>query len=196
MIVVIDNYDSFTFNLVQLLQRCCADSIEVIRNDACTVQDIAARIPRAIVISPGPGRPEHAGVSLEVMRSLGGTTPILGICLGMQCLAVSSGADIRRAKTLVHGKTSAIHHIGTGLFEGIPQRFSATRYHSLAVDPLTLPPSLKICAWTDDDEVMGVTDLEAPRFGVQFHPESFMSEAGTVLIENFLRVQPTAPSAC
>ncbi|MGQ9767218.1 MAG: anthranilate synthase component II [Anaerolineae bacterium] len=184
MIAVIDNYDSFTYNLVQYLGELGAE-VRVYRNDAITVEQIAALGLSHIVISPGPGDPSAAGVSNQVIRQLGGHVPILGVCLGHQCIGEVFGGGVVRALRLVHGKTSPIYHYGDGLFVGLPSPFEATRYHSLVVaEPL--PAALEITAFTTDGEVMGVRHREWPIFGVQFHPESILTVGGKQILQNFL----------
>ena len=184
MIFVVDNYDSFTYNLVQYLGELGAE-VAVYRNDTITVDELEALIPSHIVISPGPGGPANAGISQEVIRRLGPRIPILGVCLGHQCIAAVFGGRVVRAPRLMHGKTSAIHHYGTGLFNGLPQPFEATRYHSLIVaEPL--PPVLKHTAFTTEGELMGLQHYQYPVFGVQFHPESILTRCGRQLLENFL----------
>ncbi|MGD8316657.1 MAG: aminodeoxychorismate/anthranilate synthase component II [Myxococcales bacterium] len=185
MILVIDNYDSFTYNLVQYLGELGAEVV-VKRNDAVSVQEIEALGPSGILISPGPGRPEEAGVSLAVIERLGPTTPILGVCLGHQSIAQNFGASIVRADRLMHGRTSAIHHRGQGVFADLPSPLTATRYHSLIVKRETIPDELEVTAWTDQDEVMGIRHTQLPIEGVQFHPESFLTEHGHELIQNWL----------
>ena len=185
MILMIDNYDSFTYNLVQELAEISGAEIVVLRNDVSTADELLQRRPRAIVISPGPGVPEGAGVSMDVIRAAGGT-PMLGICLGLQALAAVHGGGIVRAPAPVHGKTSEIHHNGGGVMAGLPNPFVATRYHSLVVDRDTVPDELEITAWTDDDQVMGLAHRERPHHAVQFHPESYLSADGMQLLANFL----------
>jgi anthranilate synthase component II len=190
MLLMIDNYDSFTWNLVQYLQTLGAQ-VEVVRNDELTVEAIAALAPQRIVISPGPCTPNEAGVSVELIRTLGERVPILGVCLGHQSLGQAYGGDVVRAKTIMHGKTSRIRHLGTGLFAGLPDGYEATRYHSLVVSQDTLPACLEITAWTDHedgsiDEIMGLRHREHPVQGVQFHPESILTEHGHALLKNFL----------
>ena len=185
MILVIDNYDSFTYNLVQYLGELGAD-VAVKRNDAASVDQIRAMSPSGILISPGPGRPEEAGVSLDVIAELGRTTPIFGVCLGHQSIAQHFGASIVRAERLMHGRTSQIYHQGRGVFANLPSPLTATRYHSLIVKRDTLPNELEITAWTDQDEVMGIRHTELRVEGVQFHPESFLTEHGHALIQNWL----------
>jgi len=185
MILMIDNYDSFTYNLVQELAEISGTEIEVVRNDVETASELLRRRPTAIVISPGPGTPDDAGVSMDLIRAAG-STPMLGICLGLQSLAAVHGGSIVRAPAPVHGKTSEIRHNGTGVMEGLPNPFIATRYHSLVVDRATVPQELEITAWTDDGLVMGVAHRERPHHAVQFHPESYLSGSGMQLLANFL----------
>ena len=187
MILMIDNYDSFTFNLVQGLAEISGETIEVVRNDAASVEELVAREPRAIVISPGPGVPGDAGVSMGLFESAV-DTPMLGICLGLQSLAAVHGGSIVRAPAPVHGKTSRIHHIGTGVMAGLPDPFVATRYHSLVVDRDTVPDELEINAWTDDGLVMGLAHRDRPHHAVQFHPESYLSADGMQLLARFLEL--------
>jgi anthranilate synthase component 2 len=190
MLLMIDNYDSFTWNLVQYLQTLGAE-VRVERNDALSVAQIAALAPERIVISPGPCTPNEAGVSVDVIRELGQRTPILGVCLGHQSIGQAYGGDVVRAKTIMHGKTSRIRHAGKGVFAGLPDGYEATRYHSLVVSQDTLPGSLEVTAWTDlqdgsVDEIMGLRHREHPVQGVQFHPESILTEHGHALLKNFL----------
>jgi anthranilate synthase/aminodeoxychorismate synthase-like glutamine amidotransferase len=185
MILVIDNYDSFTYNLVQYLGELGADVV-VKRNDAVTVEEVRALAPEGVLISPGPGRPEEAGVSLELVASLGPHLPVFGVCLGHQSIAQHFGASVVRAGRLMHGRTSEIFHEGVGVFEGLPSPLTATRYHSLIVKRDTIPPELEVTAWTDQDEVMGIRHAALPIEGVQFHPESFLTEHGHSLIRNWL----------
>ncbi len=184
---MIDNYDSFTYNLVQYLQMLSAD-VAVRRNDEISLEDIRRAKPDAIVISPGPCTPKEAGISVDVIREFYREIPILGVCLGHQSIGYAFGAKIVRAKRLMHGKTSQITHTGEGIFEGLKNPFTAVRYHSLVIDRSTLPKVLKITAWSEDDEIMGIQHVEYPLFGVQFHPESVLSEEGMKLLENFLRI--------
>ena len=184
---MIDNYDSFTYNLVQYLQMLSAD-VAVRRNNEISLEDIRRAKPDAIVISPGPCTPKEAGISVDVIREFYREIPILGVCLGHQSIGYAFGARIVRAKRLMHGKTSQITHIGEGIFEGLKNPFTAVRYHSLVIDRSTLPEVLKITAWSEDDEIMGIQHVEYPLFGVQFHPESVLSEEGMKLLENFLRI--------
>jgi anthranilate synthase component II len=185
MIAVIDNYDSFTYNLVQYLGELGAD-INVYRNDALSVDELEQLAPTHIVISPGPGDPSEAGISKEVIRRLGPQRPLLGVCLGHQCIGEVFGGSVVRAPTLVHGKTSPVYHDGEGLFSGLPAPFEATRYHSLIVSE-PLPPQLKLTAYTQDGEVMGLRHREYPIYGVQFHPESILTVQGKQLLSNFLQ---------
>lgn len=188
MILVIDNYDSFTYNLVQLLGEMGAE-LRVIRNDQTTIDEIRALNPSHIVISPGPGDPDDAGISLDVIRELGATTPILGVCLGHQSIGQAYGGVVKRAGRLMHGKTSMIYHKGDGLFDGVPSPFEATRYHSLIVEESTLPDSLILTAFADSGEIMGMRHREHPVYGVQFHPESILTTYGARILKNFLEVK-------
>jgi anthranilate synthase component 2 len=190
MLLMIDNYDSFTWNLVQYLQMLGAE-VKVVRNDELSVEEIARLAPERIVISPGPCTPNEAGVSLDVVRALGATTPILGVCLGHQSIGQAYGGDVVRAGRIMHGKTSRIRHQGRGVFSGLPDGYEATRYHSLVVDGATLPGALEVTAWTQNDdgsveEIMGLRHREYPVEGVQFHPESILTEHGHALLKNFL----------
>jgi anthranilate synthase component 2 len=195
MIFVLDNYDSFTYNLVQRLGEIDpAVQIEVRRNDQISLAEIEALAPERIIVSPGPCTPAEAGISVDVVRHFGPNVPLLGVCLGHQSIAVAYGARVVRADRLMHGKTSLIHHDGQDLFRGLPNPFEATRYHSLIVPEHSLPDELVATAWTRDEdhppEVMGVRHRTHPVFGVQFHPESFLSPAGIQLLENFLAWSP------
>ena len=195
MILVIDNYDSFTYNLVQYLGELGA-TVEVARNDALDVEAIARLAPERIVISPGPGNPEQAGVSLEVIRRLGPTTPMLGVCLGHQAIGQAFGGTVARARAQMHGKTSPIHHDGRGVFTGLSNPFVATRYHSLIVLADSVPADLEVTARAEDGEVMGLRHRRHPIEGVQFHPESILTVEGKRLLANFLGVPaPVAASA-
>ena len=193
MLLVLDNYDSFTFNLVQYLgelarEHPLAADLRVERNDALSLEAIRALAPAAILISPGPGDPDQAGVCLEVLRQLGPGVPILGVCLGHQCLAQVFGGRVVRASELMHGKTSPVRHSGQGVFEGLPDPLTATRYHSLVAEPDSLPDCLEITAWLEDGTIMGLRHRDHPHLqGVQFHPESVLTEAGHHLLANFLR---------
>ena len=190
MLLMLDNYDSFTFNLVQYLQELGAD-VRVERNDALTVEQIERLAPQRIVISPGPCTPNEAGVSLALIERLGPTTPIFGVCLGHQAMGQVYGGDVVRAGRIMHGKTSNIRHEGKGMFAGLPDGFEATRYHSLVVDKATLPDCLEVTAWTENtdgsvEEIMGLRHREHPVEGVQFHPESILTQHGHALLRNFL----------
>lgn len=187
MILVIDNYDSFTYNLVQYLGEL-GEHLEVYRNDKINVAQIKSLKPDRIVISPGPGRPESAGISCEVIGGFAGLIPILGVCLGHQCLGFVWGAKIIQAVRLMHGKTSMIYHNRKGLFKNIPYPFEATRYHSLIVSNRNLPTVLEIIAWTKDDEIMGLKHKDFPIWGVQFHPESILTKVGKDILRNFLKI--------
>jgi anthranilate synthase/aminodeoxychorismate synthase-like glutamine amidotransferase len=184
-VLLIDNYDSFTYNLVQELGQLGAEPV-VHRNDAINIDGIRHANPDALVISPGPGRPEDAGISLQVVNELAGELPILGVCLGHQCIGQAYGGRVVPAPTLMHGKTSAVSHSGTGVFAGLPNPFEATRYHSLVVERESLPDSLEITAETADGVVMGLRHRELAVEGVQFHPESILTPAGPGLLANFL----------
>lgn len=191
MILMIDNYDSFTYNVVQYLAELKAD-VAVYRNDEITLAEIAALAPEKIVISPGPCTPNEAGVSVDTIKTFGGKIPILGICLGHQSIGQAFGGNIVRAKEVMHGKTSMIHHSNQGVFAGLTNPYRATRYHSLVIDQKTLPDCLEITAWTETadgaiDEIMGVRHRELAIQGVQFHPESILTEHGHELLNNFLR---------
>ena len=187
MILIIDNYDSFTYNLYQYLRELTDEPVEVVRNDAVDLDQIAARAPRQIIISPGPGRPEAAGISVEVTRRFAPTTPILGVCLGHQVIGLAFGAEIVRSANIVHGKVEAMELDGRGLFRSIPSPAQFTRYHSLAIAPESLPDELEISAWAPDGEIMGVRHKRLVVEGVQFHPESIASEHGKRLLSNFLQ---------
>ena len=185
MLLMIDNYDSFTYNLVQYLGELGA-AVCVHRNDRVTIEQIRDIRPSHIVISPGPCTPNEAGLSVDVVRQFGDAIPILGVCLGHQSVAQAFGGDIVHAQVLMHGKTSMIHHKGGGIFDSLQSPFQATRYHSLVVNPTTLPECFTITAWTDDGEIMGIQHLEHQIYGVQFHPESISTQYGHELLENFL----------
>lgn len=187
MILVIDNYDSFTYNLVQYLGELGADP-RVVRNDEITVADIEAMAPEKILISPGPCTPNEAGVSCEVIRVFGSRVPIFGVCLGHQCMGQVYGGVVVRADRLMHGKTSPIRHDGSGVLKGMPNPFEATRYHSLLVERESLPDCLAITADTEEGEIMGLRHLEHPVWGVQFHPESILTESGKQIVQNFLEL--------
>ena len=192
MILVIDNYDSFTYNLVQYLGELGAE-LRVVRNDAVDADGVAALAPERIVISPGPGTPDDAGVSLGVIQRLGEHTPILGVCLGHQAIGQAFGGTVARAKTQMHGKTSEIRHDGRGVFAGLSNPLTATRYHSLVILPHTVPADLEVTAWADDGEIMGVRHRRWPVEGVQFHPESILTVEGKRLLGNFLGKAAVAP---
>ena len=185
MLLMIDNYDSFTYNLVQYLGELGAD-VRVVRNDAISVDEVAALAPAQIVISPGPCTPGEAGVSVALIERFAGKIPILGVCLGHQAIGQAFGGRIVRAQRVMHGKLSAIAHDGRGVFTGIPTPFQATRYHSLAIEPASVPPSLAVTARTDDGEIMGVRHREHAVEGVQFHPEAILTEHGRRMLANFL----------
>jgi anthranilate synthase component II len=187
MILVIDNYDSFTYNLVHYLNELGAET-DVYRNDALTAQEALAMRPEAIVLSPGPCTPNEAGICLALISGAPADMPILGVCLGHQSIGQALGGEVIRAKSLMHGKTSPIHHAGKGVFAGMPNPFTATRYHSLSVRRETLPAELEITAWTDDGEIMGFSHRTRPLHGVQFHPESIATEGGHQLLANFLEL--------
>ncbi len=186
MLFMIDNYDSFTYNLVQYFGELGED-VRVFRNDQITVAEIEQQKPDHIVISPGPCTPNEAGVSVETIRQLGGKIPILGVCLGHQSIGAAYGGKIVRAKQLMHGKTSMIHHKNVGVFHGLPDPFEATRYHSLVIERESIPDVLEITAWTDDGEIMGVRHKSLAVEGVQFHPESILTQYGHEMLANFLK---------
>ena len=185
--MMLDNYDSFTYNLVQELSEVGDVVIEVVRNDVSSVDELLSLEPKAIVISPGPGIPEDAGVSMDLVRGAA-DLPLLGICLGHQAIAAVHGAKVVRAPEPVHGKTSPIHHYGGGVFEGLPDGFEATRYHSLVVERDSLPENLEVTAWTGEADVMAIRDRDRPHFGVQFHPESYLCHDGKHLLARFLKI--------
>ncbi len=193
MILVIDNYDSFTYNLVQYLGELghtleIASEIEVFRNDQITLEEIVAKGPDGIVISPGPGTPDDAGISLQIIEQLGPKLPILGVCLGHQSIGQVYGGDVIGAPELMHGKTSPVRHNNTGVFAGLSDPLIATRYHSLVIDPATCPDVLEVTAWVEDGTIMGVRHRDYPHIqGVQFHPESVLTESGKDLLRNFLK---------
>ncbi len=185
MVLLIDNYDSFTYNLFQYLAEL-GEEVEVFRNDAITVSEIEAMAPDSLVISPGPRDPADAGISCEVVEHFAGAVPILGVCLGHQCIGHVFGGEVVQNFRPMHGKSSAIHHDGRTIFEGLPTPFEAIRYHSLVIDPATVPDCLEVSARTDEDEIMAVRHREYPVEGVQFHPESIMTQPGKQLLRNFL----------
>ncbi len=192
MILVIDNYDSFTYNLVQYLGELGAElpvaaNVQVYRNDKISLEEVKQLQPTAVVISPGPGRPDDAGISLELIRQLGPTLPILGVCLGHQSIGQVFGGNIVRAPELMHGKTSLVHHTGVGVFRGLENPFTATRYHSLVIERQTCPDDLEVTAWVDDGTIMGVRHRNYRHIeGVQFHPESILTSSGKQILRNFL----------
>jgi len=187
MILLLDNYDSFTYNLMQGLAEISGVPIEVVRNDVATTEELLARRPRAVVISPGPGVPQDAGMSMDLIEGAA-ELPLLGVCLGHQALAAVHGGRITRGREPVHGKTSPVRHAGVGLFEGIPNPFEATRYHSLELDRESLPPSLELTAWTEDGVVMGIAHRDRPHFGLQFHPESYLCREGMTILARFVEL--------
>ena len=186
-LLMVDNYDSFTFNIVQYFGELGAE-VEVFRNDEITLEGIAARQPDRLVISPGPCSPAEAGISVAAIRHFAGQLPILGVCLGHQSIGTAFGGKIVRAQELMHGKTSIITTTQEGVFAGLPEKFTVNRYHSLAIERATCPPCLKVTAWTDDGEIMGVRHTELDIEGVQFHPESILTEHGHAMLKNFLRL--------
>ena len=190
MLLMIDNYDSFTYNLVQYFGELGED-VRTYRNDEITLDDIARLNPDTICLSPGPSNPQHAGITLDVLREFAGKKPILGVCLGHQAIGQAFGGRVVRAQTIMHGKVSRIETDGKGVFANLPTHFDVTRYHSLAIERESLPDCLEISAWTDDGEIMGVRHKTLPVEGVQFHPESILSEHGHALLENFLKGSKT-----
>lgn len=188
MILMIDNYDSFTYNLVQYFGEL-GQKLIVKRNDEITLADIRKLKPQRIVISPGPGAPKDAGISEDVIRTFGPKVPLLGVCLGHQAIGEVFGGRIRVADSIMHGKTSDIYHDGHALFTGIPSPFTATRYHSLLIEPKSLPKDLRVIAWTDAREIMGVAHQKYPIYGVQFHPESILTTSGKTILSNFLKIR-------
>ncbi len=194
MIVVIDNYDSFTYNLVQYLGELGAE-LHVARNDKITLEEVQALNPSHIVISPGPGTPDDGGISLDVIKTMGETTPLLGVCLGHQCIAQAFGGVVTHAPRLMHGKTSMVYHKGDPLFTGVPSPFIATRYHSLIAEEQTLPDCLQITAFTEEGEIMAIRHKSYPIVGVQFHPESILTEFGLRILKNFVDNQFAAIKA-
>jgi para-aminobenzoate synthetase component 2 len=188
MILMIDNYDSFTYNLVQYFGEL-GQKLVIKRNDEVSIADIRKLKPARIVISPGPGAPKDAGISEDVIRYFGSAVPLLGVCLGHQAIGEVFGGKIRVADRIMHGKTSEIHHGGHALFAGIPSPFTATRYHSLLIEPKSLPKDLEVIAWTAEKEIMGVAHKKYPIYGVQFHPESILTTSGKTILRNFLKIR-------
>ena len=187
MLLMIDNYDSFTFNIVQYFGQL-GEEVQVFRNDRITLAEIEALAPARLVISPGPCSPEEAGISVAAIKHFAGKIPILGVCLGHQSIGAAFGGRVVRSSTLMHGKTSPIHHDGKGLFSGLPNPFSATRYHSLVVERSSFPDCLDVTAWVEEGEIMGLAHKELPVWGVQFHPESILTEGGMDILGNFLEM--------
>lgn len=194
MILVIDNYDSFTYNLVHYLNELGAETL-VYRNDALSVQEALGLKPQGVLLSPGPCTPNEAGICLPLLEAAPADLPILGVCLGHQAIGQAFGGDVVRAKAVMHGKTSPIHHEGKGIFAGLPNPFTATRYHSLSVEKSTLPDVLEVTGWTDDGEIQGFRHRERPVHGVQFHPESIATEGGHAMLANFLKLAGVQPLA-
>jgi len=194
MILLLDNYDSFVYNLARYVREL-GESPVVLRHDAVTVDEVAAMAPSHIIISPGPCSPTEAGISTEVVRRLGSAIPILGVCLGHQCIGAAYGGEIVRAGQPMHGKTSLIHHRGSGIFRGLPTPFRATRYHSLVISPASVPAELEVLATSEDGEIMAVQHRRDPVYGLQFHPESVLTEHGYRLVDHFLHGIPEAPRA-
>jgi len=187
MLLMIDNYDSFTYNIVQYFGQL-GEEVQVFRNDRITVAEIERLQPARLVISPGPCSPEEAGISVDAIRRFAGEIPLLGVCLGHQAIGAAFGGKVVRSVSLMHGKTSPIHHDGQGLFTGLPSPFNATRYHSLVVERESLPDCLEITAWVENGEIMGMRHRSLPVWGVQFHPESILTEGGMDLLKNFLEM--------
>jgi anthranilate synthase/aminodeoxychorismate synthase-like glutamine amidotransferase len=194
MILLLDNYDSFVYNLARYVREL-GETPAVHRNDTLTVEDVAAMAPSHIIISPGPCSPSESGISTDVVRRLGATIPILGVCLGHQCIGAAYGGEIVRAGQPMHGKTSMIHHRGEGIFRGLPDPFRATRYHSLVIAPASVPDELEVTATSEDGEIMAVQHRRHPVHGVQFHPESVLTEHGYRLVDHFLHGVPESPRA-
>jgi len=192
MLLMIDNYDSFTFNIVQYLAQL-GEQVKVVRNDEISVADIAALRPDRIVVSPGPCSPEEAGISVAAIKEYAGKIPLLGVCLGHQSIGAAFGGKVVRSVSLMHGKTSPIHHDGKELFAGLPNPFNATRYHSLVVERDSLPDCLEVTAWVDNGEIMGLRHRQLPVWGVQFHPESILTEGGMELLDNFIKLSKQHP---
>ena len=187
MLLLIDNYDSFTYNLFQYLSELGAD-VEVVRNDKATVEELDLMQPELVVVSPGPSNPDNAGVSVDAVRHFAGKVPLLGVCLGHQCIGAAFGGKVSGAGEIRHGKTSLIHHDGKGIFEGVPDPFEAVRYHSLAIEKETVPPDFYVTARTENDIIMGIRHESLPIEGVQFHPESIMTKPGKQILQNFLNL--------
>ena len=194
MILVIDNYDSFTYNLVHYLNELGAETL-VYRNDALSVDEALGLKPQGVLLSPGPCTPNEAGICLALLEAAPNDLPILGVCLGHQAIGQAYGGDVVRAKQVMHGKTSPMFHEGKGIFAGLPNPFTATRYHSLSVEKSTLPPVLEVTAWTEDGEIMGFQHRHRPIQGVQFHPESIATEGGHAMLANFLKLAGVEPQA-
>jgi len=192
MLLMIDNYDSFTFNIVQYLAQL-GEEVKVVRNDEISVTDIAGLRPDRIVVSPGPCSPEEAGISVAAIKEYSGKIPLLGVCLGHQSIGAAFGGKVVRSVSLMHGKTSPIHHDGKELFADLPNPFNATRYHSLVVERSSLPDCLEVTAWVDNGEIMGLRHRELPVWGVQFHPESILTEGGMALLDNFIKLSRLHP---
>lgn len=192
MLLMLDNYDSFTFNIVQYLAQL-GEEVKVVRNDEIGVADIATLRPDRIVVSPGPCSPEEAGISVAAIKEYAGKIPLLGVCLGHQSIGAAFGGKVVRSVSLMHGKTSPIHHDGKELFAGLPNPFNATRYHSLVVERASLPDCLEVTAWVDNGEIMGLRHRELPVWGVQFHPESILTEGGMELLDNFIKLSKQYP---
>ncbi|MEM7359980.1 MAG: aminodeoxychorismate/anthranilate synthase component II [Pseudomonadota bacterium] len=193
MLVMIDNYDSFTYNLVQYLGELGAD-VKTFRNDEISTAEIAELKPDQLMISPGPGTPDQAGISLELIDQFAGKIPLMGVCLGHQSIGQAYGGKVIHAQQIMHGKTSEVHHTGVGVFAELPNPFTVTRYHSLVVERASLPDCLEVTAWTDDDEIMGLRHKELAVEGVQFHPESILTEHGHALLQNFLNISNNSTS--
>lgn len=191
MLLMIDNYDSFTYNLVQYFGQLGED-VRVFRNDRISLDEIEAMAPERIVVSPGPCSPNEAGISVPAIKRFAGKIPILGVCLGHQAIGAAFGGKIVRSVSLMHGKTSPIHHVGMGLFKGLPNPFEATRYHSLVVERSSLPDCLEVTAWVENSEIMGMAHRDLPVWGVQFHPESILTVAGMDILRNFLELSKAA----
>lgn len=193
MLLMLDNYDSFTFNIVQYLAQL-GEEVKVVRNDEISVADIATLRPDRIVVSPGPCSPEEAGISVAAIKEYAGKIPLLGVCLGHQSIGAAFGGRVVRSVSLMHGKTSPIHHNGCELFTGLPNPFNATRYHSLVVERASLPDCLEVTAWVENGEIMGLRHKELPVWGVQFHPESILTEGGMELLDNFIKLSKQHPA--